>query len=325
MNDSFLKAMDDAINIIRSSNNIFIASHVNPDGDNIGSSLGLGLALKKINKNVSVLKADPIPEDFKFLPGNDLYKDYDQSLDPIDLFIAVDSSDIDRLGKNKDLLAKAKNIINIDHHISNTNFGHINIVDPMAAATGELIYHLIKKMDIELDQAIASNIYTAILTDTGKFSYESVTSITHRIAADLIDKGIDIKDINLKIYESSSLERTNLFLKTLNKMKTYSDGKIATIYVSQEMLEETNTSLDDTEGIVSFIRAIGPVEVSCFLKEFNENEVKVSLRSKNYVNVASVCEKFGGGGHIRAAGCTIYKDLASAESLIVEEIKKNIR
>lgn len=325
MNDFILKLMDEAIDIINRSERIFIASHINPDGDNIGSSLSLAFALKKINKEVFVLSTDSTPDDFKFLPGIELIQDYNEQMGPIDLFIAVDSSDIDRLGKNKNLIEIAKKIINIDHHISNTNFGHVNIVNPKAAATGELIFYFIKRMEIAIDKDMATNIYTAINTDTGKFSYDNVSSDTHRIVAELLDFGVDIKEVNINIYENSSIERTNLFIKTLATLKTYSNNKIAIAKVSQDMLNETNTTLEDSEGIVSFIRGIGPVEVSCILKEIHENEIKVSLRSKEYVDVASICEVFNGGGHIRAAGCTINSELNSAESLIVEEIIKKIR
>lgn len=324
MNNLLFNYMDEAIEAINNSNNIFIASHINPDGDNIGSSLSLALALKKLKKNVIVLSTDQIPNDYVFLPGIELYQEYNQGLGPIDLLITVDSSDANRLGRNKDLLNTSNKIVNIDHHITNTNYGHINIVNDKSAATGELIYYLIKRMGIELDKDIATNIYTAINTDSGKFSYESVTSDTYRIAADLIEIGINVNDINIKLYESKTMESTNLFIKTLATLKTHCDDKIATVKVSQNILQETSTSLNDTEGIVSFIRTIDPIEVSCLLKEIDSNEIKISLRSKRYIDVASICEVFGGGGHIRAAGCTIYSDLDSAESKIVQEIMKTL-
>lgn len=325
MNNLTYKDLDEAIDLIRRSNRIYIASHINPDGDNLGSSLALALALRKLGKEVLVLNPGSIPSDFVFLPGIDLIKDFEDDVDELDLFIVVDSGDIDRLGPNKDLLDRSKAIINIDHHITNTQFGNINLVDSKAAATGELIYQLLKRMDVKLDKDIATNIYTAISTDTGKFSYESVTSRTHRIAAELIDVGIDLKDINIKIYESYSLESTKLFIKALNTLKLYSDNRVALVKVSQRMLKETNASLDDTDGISSFIRGIGPVEVSCLLKEVEEGEIKVSLRSKNYVDVSKVCAKFNGGGHVRAAGCTIFEDLDTAEAMIIEEINRHLR
>ena len=325
MNNLTYKDLDEAIDLIRRSNRIYIASHINPDGDNLGSSLALALALRQLGKEVLVLNPGSIPSDFVFLPGIDLIKDFEDDVDELDLFIVVDSSDIDRLGPNKDLLDRSKAIINIDHHITNTQFGNINLVDSKAAATGELIYQLLKRMDVKLDKDIATNIYTAISTDTGKFSYESVTSRTHRIAAELLDVGIDLKDINIKIYESYSLESTKLFIKALNTLKLYSDNRVALVKVSQRMLKETNASLDDTDGISSFIRGIGPVEVSCLLQEVEEGEIKGSLRSKNYVDVSKVCAKFNGGGHVRAAGCTIFEDLDTAEAMIIEEINRHLR
>lgn len=325
MNDLLMKSMDEAIDIIKQSKNIFIASHINPDGDSIGSSLSLAQALKKLGKDVFVLINDTIPSEYLFLPGKDLLVEYRESLGPIDLMITVDSSDIDRLGENRKLLSKANYVINIDHHISNTKFGDLNIINSKSAATAELIYQLITIMSISLDEDIATNIYVAINTDTGSFRYESVTSDTHKIVAALIATGIDIKYININLYEKYSIERTKLFIKSLATLRFYSDSRLATVKVSQAMLEETNTDLSDSEGIVSFVRSIGSVEVACLLKELSNNEIKISMRSKEYVDVASICDTFNGGGHIRAAGCTIYDELDIAEDMIVKSIVKNLR
>lgn len=325
MNNLIFKNMDRAIKIIKDNDNIFIASHINPDGDNIGSILALGLALKKVNKNVIVLKSDIIPSDYEFLPGVNMIQDYTQDLGPIDVFISLDSSDEDRLGDNKLLLDNAKHIINIDHHISSTMFGDINIVDSKAAATGELVHDFIKKMEIDLDIYIATNLYTAISTDTGKFSYESVTSNTHRIVAELIDTGIDFNNININLYENMSMERTNLFINAISTLNTYENNSIATVKVTQEMLRESGAKMEDTEGIVGFIRKISSVEVACLLKELEEEDIKISLRSKKNVDVASICEYFNGGGHVRAAGCSIYSNIYEAEKIIVNKIKENIR
>lgn len=325
MSNLLLENMEKAIKIIEENHNIFIASHINPDGDNIGSMLALKLALKKINKNVVVLKSDFIPEDFKFLPGSSDIKEYKEELGPIDVLIALDSSDENRLGDNKELLNKATHTINIDHHISNNMFGDINIVDAKAAATGELVYKFINLMNIDLDVDIGTNLYTAISTDTGKFSYESVTSSTHRIVAELIDIGVDFNYINIQIYENMSIERTKLFIEAISTLKTYESNSIATVVITQDMLNKTNTTMEDTEGIVSFIRKIAPIEVACLLKEFGKEDIKISLRSKNYVDVASICEFFNGGGHIRAAGCTINSNIYDAERAIVNKIKEVIR
>ncbi|MBU5254799.1 bifunctional oligoribonuclease/PAP phosphatase NrnA [Tissierella praeacuta] len=314
-------SFDIAIEKIKESERIYIVSHVQPDGDNIGSILALWMAIKKIKDKVFILKTDDIPSDFLFLPNVNEIKEFNDK-GKIDMFIALDTSDENRLGKNKELLNKAKTIINIDHHISNTNFGHINIVDSNAAATGELVYNLIKKMNIPMDKDIASCIYTAISSDTGSFMYDNTSAQTHRIIAELIDIGIDKSNININLYQNKSLERTMLFIKSLETLRLYFNNNVALIKVTQDMLNKANAKMEDTEGIVSFIREIAPVEVGIILKEFKENEIKVSMRSKRFIDVSAICASFNGGGHIRAAGCIINSPMDIAEKLILDELKK---
>lgn len=321
MNDSLIDKFKSVENLINKSENIFIASHINPDGDNIGSILAMGLALNSLGKNVNVLKTDTIPNDFNFLPGIDLIKDFKDDMDSEDLFIVLDSSDENRLGSLKKLLTISKNVINIDHHISNTDFGKINVVDPLACATGEIVYRLLNYMNINIDKDIATNIYTAISTDSGSFKYESVTGDTHRIIAKLLDVGIDHSSINLNLYEKMSIGRFKLINYVLSNLNTYNDGKIAVVKVNDEILKNTNTSMEDTESIVSYIRKIDTVEVACILKEFEPQEIKVSLRSKSYVDVSSICKKFDGGGHKRAAGCKIEKNIDETEAILIKEIR----
>ena len=312
------KDLKEAIKIINDEREIYIASHVNPDGDNIGSILALALALKKINKHIYVIKTDEIPSDYMFLPEIDSIQSYDVK-EP-ELLIVLDCGDIDRLGKYKGLVTAAKKVINIDHHISNTGFGNYNIVNDKASSTGELVYDIIMKMGIDLDKDIATCIYTAISTDTGSFMYDSVTDKTHEIIATLIRVGIDKSKINISLYQSRSMERTNLFINSFSTLKTYNTNKIAIVRVTQEMLEKANAKMEDTEGIISFIRDIDSVEVAVLLKEYGKNEIKVSLRSKEYVDVSKICAAFNGGGHIRASGCTIHSNIEEAEKLIIEQI-----
>lgn len=322
MDKNIFKNMEQAIQLIEKSNNIFIISHINPDGDNLGSSLALALSLKKINKNVMVVKNDIVPKSFTFLPGIDLIKEYNNDSDSVDLLIVLDCSDENRLGENKKLLEISKKVINIDHHISNTNFGDINIVDAKAGATGELIYHFIQEMNITLDEEMSSNIYVAISTDTGSFRYENATPETHRIAANLLETGIDKVHINSNLYENMSFTRMKLFIKSLATLETFSNGKIAVIKVTQDMLKETGSTLEDTEGIISFIRKLSAVESVCLLKELGEKDIKISLRTKNLLDASLICGKFDGGGHKRAAGCTIYNDMEEAKKLIVNSIQE---
>lgn len=314
----------EAINIIKKHDNIFIASHVNPDGDNIGSCLGLYLALKKINKNVRVLQSDILPEDFNFLKGFEEIKPFNEN-EKIDLLILLDSADSKRLGDNEALLDKAKITINIDHHLSNTNYADINLVDPKSPSTCELVYKLINQMDIDIDKNIAEALYTGISTDTGKFSYDSVTGDTLRIVASLIDLGIDFNKINIRLYESISLSKMSLKIKALSGLKMYKNNQVALVRVSQDMLKSTNTSMEDTNGIVEEIRKVEGVEVACLLKEIKKNEIKVSMRSKEFFDVSKVCEDLGGGGHIRASGCTINESLNKSEQIVLDTIDKYLR
>lgn len=316
--------MDLAIRQIKKSKNVYIASHINPDGDNIGSILALGLALSNIVPNVFMVKTDEIPSDFLFLPGVNLIKDYTVN-NEIDLLITLDSSDENRLGNNKDLITKAKTVINIDHHISNTNFGDINIIDSDASATGELVYKLIKKMDISIDKDIASCIYTAISSDTGSFMYDNTSPETHEIIAELLRTGFDKNEVNINLYQNRSLERTLLLINALESIEFHNDNKLAVVQVTQDMLEKTKAKMEDTEGIVSFVKEIAPVEVAILLKEFQSNEIKVSMRSKRFVDVSEICASFGGGGHIRAAGCTINSSIAIAKELLINNVEKAFR
>lgn len=325
MNNNLDKNIKDGIGLIERSENIFLASHINPDGDNLGSMLGLAIALQSIGKNVTILKSDIIPSDFKFLPGSNLIQKYDETQGNIDLFITLDCSDTDRLGDNKKLLEKSNCILNIDHHISNTGFGDVNIVDSTASATGELVYYVIKEMNIELTQEIATNLYTAINTDTGSFKYDSVTSVTHRIVADLLDTGFDKKMINTNLYENMSFTRMKLFIKSLTTLQTFNNDEIAIITVTQDMLKETGATLEDSEGIISFIRKLSTVEAACLLKEIDKEDIKISLRTKNYLDASKICGEFDGGGHKRAAGCTIYKTIEESQKSIVKSIQKHMR
>ncbi|NLJ99343.1 MAG: bifunctional oligoribonuclease/PAP phosphatase NrnA [Tissierellia bacterium] len=315
--------MDDAIRLIKESDNILIASHVQPDGDSIGSILALGMAIEKLKGKVRILKVDDIPSDYQFLPNIELIKEFDD--ENIDLFIALDCGDMERLGSGKKLALKAKQIVNIDHHITNDNFGDLNIVSPSSAATGELVYKIIKKMDVQIDKNIATCLYTAISTDTGSFMYSNTTYKTHLIVAELLKIGININDININIYQSRSMERTKLFLDSLDTLEILLDDKVAIVTTTQDMLESNDAKLEDTEGIISFVRDIDTVEVACLLKEIDESEVKVSIRSKKAIDVSKICNKFNGGGHIRAAGCTIYGSIKEAKKLILKEIEMAFR
>ena len=321
MNNLFKNAIDK----IKDSKSICVISHVNPDGDSIGSTLALGMALMtNVKGTITVAKSDVIPESFTFLSGIEEYREINKG-EKFDLLITLDCSDSYRLGNYSWIMENSNYVINIDHHVSNNNFGNLNIVDSGASSTGEIVYRLLTKMGITITKEIATLLYVAISTDTGSFKYDSTSSSTHRIAANLLECDIDLNCITRNIYQSRSLSKTNTLIGALNTLKLYNDNKIGIVFVTQDMLNKTNSSIYDVEGIIDFVRDIDTVEVACILKEVHPLEIKASFRSKKYVDVAKIAEYFNGGGHKRAAGCTIKDNIKNAEKEILDIILKTFR
>ncbi|WDV47745.1 bifunctional oligoribonuclease/PAP phosphatase NrnA [Clostridiaceae bacterium M8S5] len=292
---------------------IGLISHIKPDGDNIGSLLSLGTALKELYKGkVDILKSDDIPSKYDFLSN------YSSVIPPeehsrYDVMIVLDCGDEKRIGKYEYLLDNSF-VINIDHHISNTDFGDLNIVFRKASSTGEIVYKILKEMQFDINIEIATSIYVAISTDTGSFKYDNTTKETHMIAGELLGKGIDLNQITKRVYQSVKLEEALYFINTLKNIEFYYDNKLAIVTNDDELQVVT-------EGIVEYARDIDTVEVACHIKKIGENKVKASLRSKSFVDVAKIAQKFGGGGHIRAAGCTIESSVEVAKQNIISEMK----
>ncbi len=318
--------MNEVISLIQDSitrsSTIAVVSHKNPDGDSLGSLIAMGLSLDKLNKNVIFVKPDIIPEDYLFLPAIEKMTQIDNIDIEIDLLIVLDSSDPDRLGLNKNLLEISKKIINIDHHISNTNFGNLNIVMPESSSTGEIVFEILSKAQFPIDVDIATCIYTAISTDTGRFSYQSVSKNTHLIVSDLYDYGINGYEINKNLYQNRSLSKTKLFILAVSNLEFYQDGKIAIAKVTKDMYSKTGAKPDETEGIVEFLRDTEGVEVACLLKELKNNDVKISIRTKEYVDANEICSFFDGGGHVRASGASSALSVEETEEVLLKEINK---
>lgn len=309
-------------NAINSADTIYIASHINPDGDNVGSLLGMYIALKNIGKNIKAIIIDEIPDNLKFLPClNECITN--KNLNPPDVFISVDCADLERLGDLSDLYKSAKVSINIDHHSTNTMFGNINLVDSTAPATCEMVYHLLKEWQVDINKDVATCLYSGISTDTGSFKYDSVKKSTFLAAGDLLDKEIDINNIGVNLYQKRSKQKTELLIKTLQSIKYYLDGKLAIVYVHDELIQECGANKGDSEGIVEFIRDIDGVEVAVFMKVKSDN-IKLSVRTKEYVNAINIVAPFNGGGHIRAAGATLDLPLDDRINDIVKIVKDEL-
>lgn len=308
---------------IQKGSSIAVISHVNPDGDSLGSLLGLSLALRKLGAAVTTFVNDEVPNKFKFLPSIDRVLRYDVSqVKVFDQCFVLDCGDEKRLGYSIDILEKSRQVINIDHHISNKGFGDIDIVDPGASSTCEIIYHIItQEMGTPMDQAIATCLYTGIVTDTGNFRYDSTSPDTHRIAASLLEAGVDLHKITFYLQQNNSLGSVKLLGHLLAGMEVYAEGKVAVMQVTRQILEEYEVQYDEVEGMINYGRDIEGVEVAVVLKELSEQGVKVSLRSKTSFDVSKLAQAFGGGGHRKASGAVIDCNIEEAKKQILDKIQ----
>lgn len=309
---------------LRKAPKVALFSHVSPDGDCLGSMVAIGLALEKLGKEVHFYNPDSIPQNLVFLPGvNKVRTSVPDPLPKTLLF--VDCSDLGRVNINSDWIPEGTIVLNLDHHISNQNFGTVNWVDPEASASGEMALKLIRELQVELDQEIATNLYTAIVTDTGSFQYSNTTAETHRLAAELVETGIDIGNIHHQIYDQKPFNQVELLRRGLSQLKLYVDGKVAVMTLRMKDFSESGAHESLSEGLVNHARTIQGVEVAVLLKEVETRKIRASLRSNRWFNVNETAARFGGGGHKRAAGCTFETSLEEAGQLIVEAIKEEMR
>jgi phosphoesterase RecJ-like protein len=282
---------------------ILISVHKNPDGDALGSQLGLMLALEKLGKHVTAHNLDPVPEIYRFLPGSDRITSGANVRGAYDAFLVLDADPL-RTG----LFSGAwpsKTLINIDHHVTNQKEWAITWLDAEATATGEMIYRLVTRAGISIDRDIALCLYTAIFTDTGSFRYANTTAESMRIAAELIDAGADPWLVTENVYESFAFRRISLLGQVLSGVQQSSDGKIAWVLVTEEMYRQTGTSAEDTDNFVNFIRSIKGVEIAVLFRQTAAMQYKISLRSKGRVDLTGMATTLGGGGHKNAAGGVI--------------------
>lgn len=308
--------------IIDKSDNICIAGHKAPDGDCIGSVMTLYEFLKPMQKNVTVCLDGSIPYNYKtFLDEGVLSQAYDGS--KYDVVVVFDCSDTDRLGKFRNILDNTKKTICIDHHKTNINFADINIIDFNNSSTGELLYDIMASAgkDREITKKMAEYIYIAIVTDTGKFSYSSTSSNTHKTVAALIEKGVNVSEIDNILFNSKPSNVVKAYIDCISGINLVFDSKLGVASISKKILSDYNVEMGDIDGVVEFIREIKEVEVSCVLKEHNDN-TKVSLRSKNNIDVAEISLLYGGGGHAKAAGFEIKDTLENTKKIIINEFRK---
>ncbi|NLY74753.1 MAG: bifunctional oligoribonuclease/PAP phosphatase NrnA [Firmicutes bacterium] len=293
--------------LIEAKNQFIVTCHVHPDGDAIGSLLAVGFLLKKLGKNVELVCSEGVPTVYTFLEGSELIKkERGPSLLP-EVLIAVDCAERERCALAEEIWGiPGLIVINIDHHITNTGFGNLNIVDSQAAATGEVLLRLFKEAGIALEQGVATALYTAVATDTGFFRYSNTSSFTLELAATLVKEyGVEPAKVAEQVHEQKSFNSIRLLGEVLCTLKVGVGGKVAWMVLDQEMLNKYPVENEETESFVNYARSIEGVEIGILFKELRANEIKLSWRSSVNVDVSKLAAYFGGGGHARAAGCTL--------------------
>ncbi|HPL63628.1 MAG TPA: bifunctional oligoribonuclease/PAP phosphatase NrnA [Syntrophales bacterium] len=310
------------LEIVDAGKSFLVTSHVRLDGDAIGSELALCLLLRAIGKEATVYNQDPTPESYLFLPGaGDLIfhkLDADAYYDAV---FALDCSELERIGDESVRIGGISPIINIDHHISNRTFGNYYAVDPGASSTGELLFRMAEEAGWELSPEIATNLYTAILTDTGSFRYSNTGAGTFSVAGALVERGADPAWIAEQVYDSVPAQKVKLLHRALGTIGFASGGRICSVLVSRRMMEEVQARPEHAENFAEFIRSISGVEVSIFFTEISDRQYKVSFRSKGSFDVEEIAGRFGGGGHRNAAACRLpgaYEEVRHAVMAAVQ-------
>lgn len=323
--DDYTAMLEQAAQFIRSNDHFLVVSHVQPDGDAAGSTFAVAWMLQSLGKHFTLINEGPIPEKFMYMAA-ERHTVIHNEADPGSFtqrythVISVDCADYSRIGTVKKRFAEDVHILNIDHHATNDRFGSSNLVDEQAAATVEVLYDLCEHMKIPFTHELNVCIYSGLLTDTGGFRYANTTPKVMQIAADLLNRGVKGHELAERLLEKLSYPQISLIKSSLSTLSFAHSNQVAWLSVTLEDVTASGASNEDLDGLVNYPRNIEGVEVGLLFKERGEGIVKVSLRSNGKADVALVAKSFGGGGHIRAAGCTVQGTLEEAIERVVKEV-----
>ncbi|CEH31947.1 exopolyphosphatase [Aneurinibacillus migulanus] len=324
---SYKASLEAAASFLNEHDHFLVVNHVNPDGDATGSLLAMKWILHRLGKQATLVNEGETPVKFMFLPGADEIIDASVQAErhTYDAIITCDCADFARIGEVKMWFAPNCALLNIDHHPTNDLFGTVNLVRTDAAATAEIIFDLINHIQLVPGKELATCLYTGLLTDTGGFRYSNTTSHVMAAASELLGYGVEPGSIAERVLESITKAHISLLQRSLQTLQLTDDDKAAYLTVTLSDLTATGASSEDTEGIVNYGRNIDGVEVGVLFKEVAEDQIKVSFRSRSEVDVASIAKSLGGGGHIRAAGCTVAAPLMEAKRIVIQKVSEALR
>lgn len=325
---TYASDLDAALQFIKDRDDFLVIAHVQPDGDAISSTLIIGWLLRKWGKTFRMINNNQPPGRLSFLANYEdilIYEKLGHTADrQYSAVICVDCADYERIGKAIDWVHPDAEILNIDHHPTNNRYGSVALIRDDAAATAEILFDMLTHGQIELDTDVATAMYTGLLTDTGGFRYSNTTSHVMQVAANLLEYGVQGSQIADTLLEQMSLAQMLLIQRGLSRLTFSEDHRMSWLYITPEDMKETGALNEDLEGLVNYPRNIEGVDVGILFKQLEDKRVKVSLRSNEKANVSVIAQHFGGGGHVRAAGCTIYKPLDEAINEVIEQVKQHL-
>ena len=297
--------------------------HKDADADSLGSALGFAASMRASGREVRVLVPSPMPRMLDYLPGfESVSTDTDSDIDSLFTF---DCATVARFGDKRHLLSTTRTVVNIDHHVSNEGFGTINLIEPGASATGQVVHRLLTSLGAPITADVATNLYAALFTDTGGFRHENTNEVALRLGADLVAAGADPGWVALKSYKSRSVTQLKLEGLAVGHLRTELGGRLVWSEVTQEMLAEAGADMMDSEGIIDQLQSVDTMEIAILLKENGDGSTKISVRTRDPYDATEVCRPFGGGGHHRAAGAEQRLPLADFRGRVLEVARGLLR
>ncbi|MFH1784694.1 MAG: bifunctional oligoribonuclease/PAP phosphatase NrnA [bacterium] len=317
---------NDILSLIRKNASFFITGHIRPDGDCLSAELALALFLRRMGKRVVVANRDPVPSVYDFLPGVKTVKKTGSVKGLFDVGFFLDSSNADRTGGVVDIEKQISVSVTIDHHVDAHEFGDYNYIDPKASSTCELIYRILNSSQKNITSKEAMCLYTGIMTDTGGFQQANTTAEVHSIIADLIQKGVNPCSLGQKVYCSRKPSQMKLIGLALSTLEVDSSGQVLYFDVSNSMYQKAGSAPEETEGIIDFLNYVKGIKVIILFKQTEKKDlVKISLRSRSNINVNTIAKRFGGGGHKKAAGCTVVGKPEAVKKIILKEVRRELK
>jgi phosphoesterase RecJ-like protein len=318
------QGLNGVLRAIREGNRFLVTSHMAQDADNVAAQLSLCFILSRLGKEVVAMDHDAIPERWRFLPQVERIQVGSVATHPVDYIFVVDTTRLERTGLDLSAVRPPAQVVNIDHHLSNCRFGDINWVEQEAPATNYLLYHLVKELGLEIDATLATCLFTGIMTDTGYFRFQGTTAETFQVAADLIARGASHIDLHRTVYEDRPIAEMRLMGHALASLQTAASGRLAWIEITRQTLARAGATFADVGSVVNQLCSIRGVDAGVSFETWDEQETIVEMRSNGAVDVGTIAQELGGGGHHNASGCTLRVDLERARAIVFQRILQEL-